>query len=112
MERFYFLYFLILCVLSIVALLNFFPAFYYSMKLYFYLLANRRDQFKRKTNIVGSLGVGASNPFKWFPYIYNDEDFDDDKIKTMKLQIRLRLKIFLLMFTIIATLLIIDITFI
>lgn len=111
MEQFYYVYFLILSLSGLILLFNFFPAFYYSMRLYFYLLGNRRDQFKKKTSIVGSFGAGASNPFKWFPYVYSDEDFDDDKIKAMKLKIRPRLKLFSLMFILMATLLIIDIIF-
>lgn len=111
MEQFMQIYFVILVVLSAVLVINFILAFLNSVRLYFYLLKNKPDQFKRKTSFFDSFGVGASNPFKWFPYIFNDEDFNDERVKILKHKIRPRLKLFAIMFFVITVLLIIDFCF-
>ena len=41
---------------------------------------------------IGAFGPGGSNPFKWFPYIYNDLDTENEDIRGYKDRIRFGLK--------------------
>ncbi len=84
--------FSILIIIFFLYFINGVVAFYLSLRLYFYLLRHKQGQFKRITSLPGNIGIGLSNPFKWFPYIFNDENFDDIEIKKIKIAIRPRLK--------------------
>ncbi len=110
MEQMLVFYCVVLIILSLILAVNFIPAFLYSVRLYFYLLKNNPKQFQRKTSLFGYLGMGGSNPFKWFPYIFNDEDTEDEQIKNLKIKIRPKLKTFFYMFTLTVALLILAIS--
>ena len=49
------------------------------------------DRWSELTSI-GAYGPGGLNPFKWFPYIYNDLDTENEDIRRYKDRIRFCLK--------------------
>jgi hypothetical protein len=66
-------------------------AFVYNMGLYFYLMKNNYDRWCELTSI-GNFGPGGSNPFKWFPYLYNQVDIDNKDILRYKNRVRFWLR--------------------
>jgi len=77
---------LIIACLIIVAILIIafgIASFVYNMKLFFYLNKNRHDRWCHLTSL-GPIGPGMSNPFRWFPYLYNDSDNDESTIRLYK----------------------------
>jgi len=70
-----------------------------NLKLYFHLNHNYHERWKELTSLFGL--YGSSNPFKWFPYIYNDLDNSDFVILKLKRNLRRNFKIFLLLFSVI-----------
>lgn len=62
------------------------------MKLFFYLKNKHYERWGELTSI-GNLIQGASNPFKWFPYLYSRMDNEDEIILHYKDRIKFGLKI-------------------
>lgn len=62
-------------------------AFITNMKLFSYLKKNLPERWNHLTTI-GAMGPGMSNPFRWFPYLYNDEDTADPTVFRLKRRVR------------------------
>jgi len=89
---------LILLIISIFVYISFF--IYSGIKgsrLYSYLYKNYNKRWKELTSI-GKLGPGFMNPFRGFPYIYNNIDIEDEKILKFKISIRKGLRFTLFSF--------------
>ena len=92
----------IVLILLIISILMFISFFIYSGikggNLYSYLYKNNYTRWQELTSISKS-GPGFLNPFKGFPYIYNDIDVNDEKILRFKMSIRngLRYNLFFLL---------------
>jgi hypothetical protein len=82
----------ILLALIIAVVLGGLVAFWYNMRLFFYLQKHHYSKWCDLTTI-GTMGPGASNPFRWIPYLYCDSEGDDPPIHELKRRIRLVLKI-------------------
>lgn len=66
-------------------------SFIYNIKFYFYLKNSRYEKWRELTTIWG-FGPGGSNPFKWFPYLYSNEDNDDEAILRYKDNVKFGLR--------------------
>lgn len=76
----------------IVAIIFFFSnAFIHNIKLYSYL---KKENYSRwcELTTIGSFSSGGSNPFKWFPYIYNEVDNSDEVVKRCKDNVKIGLR--------------------
>ena len=76
----------------------------YSLKLFYYLRDKHRDRWSQL-----AWGFGTANPFEWLPYVFNDSDEDDPKIREYKGRIRLgtRRALFVLLLFLLAVILVI-----
>lgn len=74
----------------------------YSMKLCYYLMDKHPDQWSELTTIGSTWGPGMSNPFRWLPYIYDDTDCEDAKVRYYKERTRLGIRWALFMLTLLA----------
>ena len=70
---------------------SFFYAFFNNMRLYFYLMKQKYNKWVTITTISG-FGPGCSNPFRWFDYLFSDDDNDDAKILKYKNNVKIGLK--------------------
>lgn len=76
-----------LLVLLLSVLLCFLYGYVNNLRLYFYLKKTRYGLWRNLT-MIGGFGPGASNPFRWWPYLKQPHESDDLRITRYKNRIR------------------------
>ncbi len=78
----------IILVLAALFVVNATVAVVYNVKLMRYLKKHQKGQWQYLTTI-GSIGPGASNPFRWFSYVFKISGENDKNVQIYKKRIRL-----------------------
>lgn len=67
-------------------------AYYHNTRLFFYLKKNNYERWRTITTIK-HFGPGSSNPIRWFKYLTNTEDTEDNIILRHKDAVKIGFKI-------------------
>lgn len=69
--------------MTAILIIAFAYAFYNNIRLYYYLKNNNYDRWRNITTIEG-FGPGSSNPFRWFKYLFSNDDNNDINVVKYK----------------------------
>jgi len=103
MEKLFKIIFVFLSINGVWLIKEVIHAFFLSYRLNQYIKKHNYQKWRELTSI-GSAGPGLSNPFKWIPWIFTNENNEDENITRLKDKLRIRHRwIFLIIISIFVT---------